>query len=157
MRDLRSQSRLCDRAREYSSRGLDGELSDFECALLENHLERCEPCRAYAAELEQIVARLRLAPLEALPHPISLPPRRRARGRVLQVAAAGAAAAVAVTAGLVGAIQSHRPATARPTSALIVNSEDLHSQDVQELHQFNAAARAPKINIALARRGQKPA
>ncbi len=157
MRDLRSQSRLCDRAREYSSRGLDGELSDFERALLENHLQRCDPCRAYTAELEQIVARLRLAPLEALPHPISLPPRRRARGRVLQVAAAGAAAAVAVTAGLVGAIQSHRPATARPTSALIVNSEDLHSQDVQELHQFRAVAQAPKINIALARRGQKPA
>lgn len=159
MRDLRSQSRLCDRAREYSSRGLDGELSDFERALLENHLERCEPCRAYAAELGQIVGRLRLAPLEALPHPISLPSRRGTRTRAFQAAAAAAAAAVAVTAGLVGAIQSHRPATPRPNLNLtaIVNSEDLHSQDIQELHQFRAAAQAPKINLALARRGQKPA
>src|ERR671935_1604196 len=100
MRDLRSQSRLCDRAREYSSRGLDGELSDFERALLENHIERCGSCRAYAAELEQIVGRLRSAPLEAVPRPISLPSRRRPPARVFQVAAAAAAAAVAATAGL---------------------------------------------------------
>jgi anti-sigma factor RsiW len=158
MRDLRSQSRLCDRAREYSSRGLDGELSEFERALLDSHLDRCEACRAYSVELEQIVGRLRAAPLEALPHPISLPSRRRVRTRVLQVAAAGAAAAVAATAGLVGTLQSHRPATVRPNAnlAAIVNSEDFNSQDVQELHLFRAFAQRPKINLALARRGQKP-
>jgi anti-sigma factor RsiW len=159
MRDLRSHSRLCDRAREYFSRGLDGELSEFERALLENHLERCEPCRAYSAELEQIVGRLRAAPLEALSHPVSLPSRRRARTRVIQVAAAGTAAAVAATAGLVGALQSHRPSNGRPAAfrsiASIVNSEDFHSQDIQMLHQFRAAARAPKINLALARHGKK--
>ena len=158
MRDLRSHSRLCDRAREYFSRGLDGELSEFERALLENHLERCEPCRAYSAELEQIVGRLRTAPLEALSRPISLPSRRRVRTRVFQVAAAGAAAAVAVTAGLLGTLQSHRPATVHPNLNLtaLVNSDDLHSQDVQELHLFRVIAHAPKINLALARRGQKP-
>ncbi len=159
MRDLRSQSRLCDRAREYSSRGLDGELSDFERALLENHLERCEPCRAFSAELEEIVGHLRLAPLEALPHPISLPSRRRARTRVFQAAAAAAAAAVAVTAGLIGAVQSHHPATVvRPTNlATIVHSEDFHSQDVQMLHQFRAAERVPEASFLLAHgRGQKP-
>jgi predicted anti-sigma-YlaC factor YlaD len=160
MRDLRSHSRLCDRAREYSSRGLDGELSEFEQALLENHLERCEPCRAYSVELEQIVGRLRLAPLEALPHPISLPSRRRVRGRVLQVAAAGAAAVVAVTAGLVGGIQSHQPTAPRPNPNLstIVNSEDFHSVDVQELHQIRATARIPEANFVQAHgRGQKDA
>jgi anti-sigma factor RsiW len=158
MRDLRSQSRLCDRAREYSSRGLDGELSEFERALLDSHLERCEPCRVYSAELEQIVGRLRLAPLEPLSQPISLPSRHRARTRVLQVAAAGAAAAVAVTAGLVGSLQSHEPATPRQTVDFteILNAQDLHSQDVQEMHQFRAVAQAPKISLALARRGQKP-
>ena len=156
MRDLRSQSRLCDRAREYSSRGLDGELSEFERALLENHLERCEPCRVYASELEQIAHRLRLAPLETLSHPISLPSRRRFRTRVFQVAAAGAAAAVAATAGLLGAIQSHHPATLRqPNLTSLAQAEDFHSQDVQEMHQFRATALAPKINLVLARRGQK--
>src|SRR5919198_2556208 len=146
MRDLRSQSRLCDRAREYCSRGLDGELSAFEGALLESHLERCDACRAYSAELEQIVGRLRAAPLEALSHSISLPSRRRTRTRVLQVAAAGAAAAVAATAGLVGALQSQRPSTGGPATfrsiSPIVNSEDFHSQDIQLLHQFRAAAHA---------------
>ena len=73
MRELRAQNRVCDRAREYSSRSLDGELSDFERALLETHLERCDACRAYAVELAEIVTRLRLEPLEALPHPVSLP------------------------------------------------------------------------------------
>jgi len=66
MRELRAQNRVCDRAREYSSRSLDGELSDFERALLETHLERCDACRAYAVELAEIVTRLRLEPLEAL-------------------------------------------------------------------------------------------
>jgi hypothetical protein len=160
MRDLRSHSRLCDRAREYSSRGLDGELSEFERALLENHLERCEPCRAYSVELEQIVGRLRLAPLEALPQPISLPSRRRVRGRVLQVAAAGAAAAVAITAGLVGGIQSREPTAPRSNLNLapIVNSEDFHSLDVQELHQFRAMTRIPEATFVQAHgRGQKDA
>jgi hypothetical protein len=158
MRVLRAQSRVCDRAREYSSRALDSELSDFEQALLESHIERCEPCRAYSDELEQIVTRIRLAPLEPLSQPISLPSRRRAGARVLQVAAASAAAAVAVTAGLVGALESHRSAPARPTPnlAAIINPEDLQSQDVQEMHQFRASSLMPKITIALARRGQKP-
>jgi predicted anti-sigma-YlaC factor YlaD len=102
MRELRAQNRVCDRAREYSSRSLDGELSDFERALLETHLERCDECRAYATELAEIVTRLRAAPLEALPHPVALPSRRRVRTRALQGAAAAAAAVVAVTAGLVG-------------------------------------------------------
>ncbi len=159
MRDLRAHSRICDRAREYASRSLDGELSDFERALLESHLERCAVCRAYAEELEQIVSRLRLAPLEAVPQPISLPSRRRVRARAFQAAAAAAAAAVAVTAGLVGSLQSNRPATVRPNLNLnaLLRSDDLHSQDVQLLHQFRAAANAPKINLVLARNGQKPA
>src|SRR6266540_3353743 len=127
MRELRAQSRVCDRAREYSSRALDGELSDFERALLETHLERCGACRAYSIELAEIVTRLRVA----LPHPISLPPaRRRARARVLQGAAAVAAAAVAATAGLAGSLQSH-PTQARPNLNLeaMIRANDHHSHD----------------------------
>jgi anti-sigma factor RsiW len=159
MRELRSQSRVCDRAREYSSRSRDGELSDFERALLESHLERCAACNAYAAELSEIVTRLRVAPLEAIPHPVSLPSRRRVRARAFQGAAAAAAAAVAVTAGLVGSLQSNRPATVRPNTNLnaLIQSDVQHSQDVQLLHQFRAVSNAPKINTVLARNGQKPA
>jgi len=157
MRELRAQNRVCDRAREYSSRSLDGELSDFERALLETHLERCDACRAYAVELAEIVTRLRLEPLEALPHPVSLPSRRRVRARALQGAAAVAAAAVAATAGLVGSLQS-RPAEVRPNptlDALIRSSDDFHSQDVQLMHQIRAMANMPKKAIVLAQNGQK--
>lgn len=160
MRELRASSRVCDRAREYSSRALDGELSDFERALLENHLERCESCRAYAAELGEIVGRLRMAPLEPVPHQVTLPSRRRARTRVFQGAAAAAVAAVALTAGLVGSLHSERPANARPSVNLnaFINSTDFHSQDVQELHQMRAASLRPPINLAATRGGgQQPA
>lgn len=157
MRELRAQNRVCDRAREYSSRSLDGELSDFERALLDTHLERCDACRTYAAELAEIVTRLRTAPLEALPHPIALPSRRRVRTRsVLQGAAAAAAAVVAVTAGLVGSLQSH-PTQARPNQTLsaLIRADDFNSGDVQLMHQFRAAAQAPKKALVLARDGQK--
>jgi anti-sigma factor RsiW len=147
---------VCDRAREYSSRSLDGELSDFEHALLETHLERCAACRAYSLELSEIVTRLRAAPLEPLSQPISLPSRRRARGRVLQGAAAVAAAAVAATAGLVGSLQSHSNET-RPNFNLqaLVRADDFHSGDVQLLHQIRASANMPKKSLVLSRSGQK--
>lgn len=157
MRELRAQSRVCDRAREYSSRSLDGELSDFERALLDTHLERCEACRAYSIELAEIVTRLRAAPLEPLSHPISLPSRRRVRARVLQGAAAVAAAAVAATAGLVGSLQSHQN-EARPSLSLqaLVRADDtFHSQDVQLMHQIRASNNMPKKALVLARSGQK--
>ena len=156
MRELRAQNRVCDRAREYSSRSLDGELSDFERALLETHLERCDACRAYAVELAEIVARLRTAPLEALPHPVALPSRSRVRLRALQGAAAVAAAAVAVTAGLVGSLQSH-PTQARPNPTLdaLIHADDFNSGDIQLLHQINASNNAPKKAIVLARKGNK--
>jgi anti-sigma factor RsiW len=157
MRELRAQSRVCDRAREYSSRSLDGELSDFERALLETHLERCAACRAYSVELTEIVTRMRVAPLETLPQPISLPSRRRVRTRVFQGAAAVAAAAVAATAGLVGSLQSH-PADVRPNPTLeaIIRADDFHSGDIQLQHQFRAMANMPKKSLVLARSGKKP-
>jgi anti-sigma factor RsiW len=158
MRELRAQSRVCDRAREYSSRSLDGELSDFERALLETHLERCDACRAYSVELAEIVTRLRVAPLEALPHPISLPARRRVRARVLQGAAAVAAAAIAATAGLAGSLQSH-PTEARPNLSLeaLMRANDHHSKDVQVLHQIRTRGNMPRKAIVLSHSGQKPA
>jgi anti-sigma factor RsiW len=158
MRAVRAQNRVCDRAREYASRALDDELSDFERALLGSHLERCEACRAYSAELEQIVGHIRLAPLEPLSQPITLPSRRRGRARILQVAAASAAAAVAATAGLVGALESRQPEAARPTTnlAAIVHPEDFHSQDVQEMHQIQATLRMSTSRFVLIHgRGQK--
>lgn len=85
----------CERAREYASLALDGELSQFEHALLRAHLESCAGCRSYNSGLVATTERLRNAPLERLARPISLPSRQRVSFRSVQ---AGLAAALVVTA-----------------------------------------------------------
>jgi hypothetical protein len=65
---------------------------------------------------------------------------------------------VAVTAGLVGSLQSHQTQTRpNPTLEALIRADDFHSGDVQLMHQFRAMANMPKKSIALARNGQKPA
>ena len=92
---------MCERAREWASLRLDGELSELERALLEAHTKRCEACAAYVVEIGAITKAVRRADLERLPRPIDLPLRRRVgwSSRVLQSGAA-TAAVVAATAGL---------------------------------------------------------
>jgi anti-sigma factor RsiW len=97
-------SRRCDRAREYASLALDGELSQFEHALLRAHLEQCNGCRSYNGGLVATTERLRNAPLERLERPITLPSRQRVSFRSVQ---AGLAAALVITAvGLGGLLSS---------------------------------------------------
>ena len=92
MRTMRTTARRCDRAREYASLRLDGELSDFESALLDSHIERCPSCRAFADDLVGVTERLRTAPLEGPMIMVALPQRRFAALRTMQVSAAAAAA-----------------------------------------------------------------
>jgi ferric-dicitrate binding protein FerR (iron transport regulator) len=98
MRALRARAARCDRAREWISLHLDGELSEFERIVLEAHVARCSECREFRVELQGISLDLRQAPLERLGRPVELPRRTRLTARTLQFAAA-AAAAVAVGAG----------------------------------------------------------
>ena len=51
----------CDRAREWSSLRLDGELSELESALLEAHLKHCTACAAFAVAAEAVALQLRCA------------------------------------------------------------------------------------------------
>ena len=99
-------SRSCERARSWVSLDLDDELSELEGAMLRAHTARCVPCAQFQHEAVAITHKLRLAPLEPLPAPIALPPRRRVVGRLLQV---GAAAAVAALAAGIGALLSTSP------------------------------------------------
>jgi predicted anti-sigma-YlaC factor YlaD len=109
----------CERAREWASLGLDGELSEFERALLRAHLDRCASCSAYAERVTHATAELRRAPLVPLAAQVELP-RRRSRVlplRAIQVASATAALAAAVGLGAVlGAHSSH------PSSSLSVRA-----------------------------------
>jgi len=94
-----TESRSCERAREWASLRVDRELSELESALLQAHLGRCVACHAYVAECEAIALRLRDAELERLDHTVSL--ARVGSRRPLRLVQVGVAAAlVAAAAGL---------------------------------------------------------
>lgn len=120
---------LCDRAREWASLRLDGELSELESALLVAHLERCAECRVFADDVDAATATLRSAQLEPLTAPVALP--RRTVGRRTRALQAGAAAALVVTAAGLGSLfgvlnsgGASKPAPAASRSPLVVAYDD---------------------------------
>jgi predicted anti-sigma-YlaC factor YlaD len=137
MRTMRTTGRRCDRAREYASLRLDGELSDFERALLDSHLDRCSSCRAFADDLVAVTGRLRAAPLEQPSIVVTLPRRRFVAMRNVQVSAAAAAVVSVVGIGaLFGML--HSSATA-PTSGIATK---LGSSMAGERREFTDLRRA---------------
>lgn len=84
----------CERARQWASIELDGELSTFERVLLRAHLAHCPPCREFRTDTNSLTHALRAAPLERLERPIEI--GRVRRGLRLRLAPAAAAMAVAV-------------------------------------------------------------
>jgi predicted anti-sigma-YlaC factor YlaD len=103
MRLVRSYDRRCERAREWLSLSLDGELSRFERALVDRHLSTCAECAAFGAELAAFTERVRATPLEPLTHPIAVPGRRT---RPALRPAQAAVAALAVVAVGIGTLSS---------------------------------------------------
>lgn len=83
----------CERARQWASIELDGELSTFERVLLRAHLAHCPPCRDFRTATDGLTHALRAAPLEELEQPIEI--GRMRRGLRLRLAPAAAAMAVA--------------------------------------------------------------
>jgi predicted anti-sigma-YlaC factor YlaD len=130
---MRIRGQTCDRAREWASLRLDGELSELESALLDAHLKRCDACRAFAAEVDSIALALRAAPLERLEQPVVLPLRRRARTlRVVQVGVAAALVAAAAGLGTVfGTLGTGTHTSARPVVARLA-SADLLAANIAE-------------------------
>ena len=104
VRLVKPLTKQCERARESASLCLDGELSEFEQALLRAHLSRCDACRAFRNELHAVTARIRTAPLERLEQPIALPSRRRLTRRPVEIAAAAALMLTAL--GVAGALRT---------------------------------------------------
>jgi predicted anti-sigma-YlaC factor YlaD len=84
----------CDRARQWASLELDGELSSFERALLENHLDGCPSCAQFRAEIGTLTGALRAAPHEPFAGVVLGRVRRRVGLRLAPAAAAMAVAAV---------------------------------------------------------------
>lgn len=114
MGSARSAGGRCERARQWASLRLDGELSSFEEALLDAHLDGCHDCREFAGDVSAISAELRSAPPELLTQPVVLPSRRPAFLRPLRVSAA--AAAVVAVAGMAALVGSFRSEATLPSS-----------------------------------------
>ncbi len=129
---MRQLTKQCERARECASLRLDGELSEFEQALLGAHLARCEPCSSYAAELDAITSRLRSAPFERLAQPVTLPARRRVSLRRAEVAAAAALmlTALGVT-GAVRTIESSDPSLTFASPGVTYATESREFSDIR--------------------------
>jgi anti-sigma factor RsiW len=91
---------------------MDGELSEFEQALLAAHLEGCAPCADFARTVSAATRSLRKAEPTLLSEPIALPRRRRTFGAFRATAGAAAAAAVVAAIGLgtlIGSVGGTQP------------------------------------------------
>jgi hypothetical protein len=106
-----SQSQ-CDRARHGSSLRVDGELSEFEDALLEKHLRGCADCRSFEANLHSAAHVLRTSPVAAPAVAFGVPARRAVHFPVSRRLAVAGVVVAAALGSLVGSTL-HRP-VARP-------------------------------------------
>jgi predicted anti-sigma-YlaC factor YlaD len=84
----------CERARQWASASVDGELSTFERALLADHLERCASCREFSLAITDLTTALRAAPHERIERISIGRVRRHVRLRLAPAVAAMAVAAV---------------------------------------------------------------
>ena len=91
---MRTIHGACDRARQWATADLDGELSKFERVLLDAHLTDCPSCREFTTAIGSFTEMLRTAPPAALERPIEIGRLRRRIG--LRLAPAVAAMAVTV-------------------------------------------------------------
>jgi predicted anti-sigma-YlaC factor YlaD len=118
-------SPLCERACRWASLRVDGELSELESALLDDHLGRCRSCRAFARGVEDVAAALAAARLER-PAPLALVFPRRSRRPLPRVRSAAAATLVAAAAiaAVVGGVAGHGQAAAAAKPVAMVSSVD---------------------------------
>jgi predicted anti-sigma-YlaC factor YlaD len=126
------ENRRCERARQWSSLRLDGELSELEGALLEKHLETCGSCVSFAERLSATALSLRTTPPEEPRIRFQIPKRTRVSFPASRRVAVAAIAAALALGSLVGSML-HRPtATPAPEGPLI----SFLTRDVSQLRQI---------------------
>jgi predicted anti-sigma-YlaC factor YlaD len=135
VRLVKPMTKQCERARECASLRVDGELSEFEQALLVAHLARCEPCRSFAHELESATNHMRSAPLERLDQPVALPSRRRVLTRRPVEVAAAAAALMLTTLGVAGALRTIETSNATLSFGVQGVSNTLESREFSDIRR----------------------
>ena len=107
----------CDRASQWISLELDGELSQLEQVALGRHLAGCARCRAVSADVRAFTAAIRSAPLVELERPVALAVDRRARVSPRRVAASLAFAGLSAAAVLGGLLITSGGVAPRSTLA----------------------------------------
>jgi ferric-dicitrate binding protein FerR (iron transport regulator) len=90
----------CERAAQWISLDLDGELGRLEQAALVRHLRRCDRCRTSSSEIESFTTLLREAPPIDPARAIVVPTPAWARRRARATIRGGVLALVAAVAGL---------------------------------------------------------
>jgi len=117
----------CERASQWISLRLDGELTELEQAGLDRHLERCEHCHALSRELAGLTALLRTAPQEEPLLDFRLPaPRRRPQRIASRVAFVGSF--VAIAAAVVALVNTSSPASLLGSSPRALQFESQREQ-----------------------------
>src|SRR5436189_1493262 len=111
--DVRISFGDCERARQWISVGLDGELSGFEGVLLDGHLAACKACTAFLIETRSLTNELRNAPLEHFDARVAA--RRRPRIALRLSPAVASLAVVAVGIGSILASVRVGPFVGRAT------------------------------------------
>jgi predicted anti-sigma-YlaC factor YlaD len=145
MRYLRAQR--CERAREWASLELDGELSELEFRLLRDHLNGCAGCLRFASETAQLTAVVRAAPLMTHHVRVVVPrARRRVPLRALQFAAAAALLAAVGVAGVVGFAGGS--GNGGVGEAMIQVSPAAFETDMTDIKETTAVRRARLIALA---------
>jgi len=117
----------CERARQWASADVDGELSKFERVLLGAHLGICPSCREFHTGVAGLTTALRLAPLEPLERFIQITRiRRRPRLRLASAAAAMAVTLVWLGSSLVSSdLGSRFTSASAPTASSYVDTMNL--------------------------------
>ncbi len=125
----------CERARAWVSRRLDGDLSEFEGALLDAHVASCAACSAFERDLRAFTLRLREATMEPVSRPFVLPRRSRASRSPLRFATAAAV--------IVGALGTAIAMGLEETSSIGPSQRELSSEagnrDIAQLRVLRTA------------------
>jgi ferric-dicitrate binding protein FerR (iron transport regulator) len=142
---FQQRSATCDRARAWTSRRSDSELSEFECALLDAHLACCPACATFAEDVGSITSALRSAPLAKLSRPVDIAVRRRRSYRLPTTAAASAAAVVVTLAGAFAMLGSSGPK--HPSLAQGTGNEDIRILSMIQRNQATKIFPANTVKV----------
>jgi anti-sigma factor RsiW len=124
---------VCERAREWSSLRLDGELSVLEEELLERHLGTCELCADFEDAMRATAGAMRSAPVER-PSRRTRIPARRAAGFTMQRRRTAVVAAAALALGALVGSYLDRPRQPAPVDG--GSQVSLLSRDVNQLRDL---------------------